>query len=472
MLINSDSLTSIATKYYDKHEEHHYRARAYYQHGIVQQLSDNLPLATLSLNEAYNSLEIKPQPRLKGLVLRALGDIYRASYLYNNSYDAYVSAVECFEELSLPYHIHYTYYNMGQAASKMQNYRLAETLYNDALSYAIETNDKNFICAILHELCEVYLNSGDDTKFREVVGMFEKYDCQVWFESHYLCMKAIAAAQYGDYDMAFDYLAKAEAHNAPDHKTIEKSQYHIYKYMGDLVRAINSLEHINEHLISATIAACSVPVLNDQIDLLSEKIDREVYEEQVKQRRKITGYIILMVVICLLLHFVITLRKRLRRDVQHYMETINELQLTRNNATPEPLATAIDKLYNDRLKVLNRLCETYYDHSDTPRQAAKVFEEVRLAIESIKSDESRITELEELVNKCRNNLMAKLREQCPKLNEREIKVALYSYAGFSSRAICIFIESNPVALSKIKYRMKTKIKESGAEDAELLSEAL
>ena len=125
-----------------------------------------------------------------------------------------------------------------------------------------------------------------------------------------------------------------------------------------------------------------------------------------------------------------------------------------------------------RLTDLNRLCETYYDHIDTPRHAAKVFEQVRQTIESIKSDEGRIAELEDLVDNCRGGLMSKLRSQCPKLNERELKVALYSYAGFSSRAICIFIESNPVALSKIKYRIKTKIKECGGADAEMLLSAM
>ena len=144
----------------------------------------------------------------------------------------------------------------------------------------------------------------------------------------------------------------------------------------------------------------------------------------------------------------------------------------KNDNKLEPLVNAIDRLYNDRLSDVNQLCEIYYEHSDTPRQAGKVFEEVHNIIESIKSDEARLRELEELVDKCRNGLMSKLREGCNKLNEREIKVALYSYAGFSSRAICIFVDSNPVALSKMKYRIKTKIKESNCEDAETLISAL
>jgi hypothetical protein len=156
------------------------------------------------------------------------------------------------------------------------------------------------------------------------------------------------------------------------------------------------------------------------------------------------------------------------------MDTINELQLTglKKDNRLEPLVSAIDHLYNDRLSDVNQLCEIYYEHSDTPRQSTKVFEQVRHIIETLKSDDVRLRELEELVDRCRNGLMSKLREGCDKLNDREIKVALYSYAGFSSRAICIFIDSNPVALSKMKYRIKAKIKESECEDADLLISAL
>ena len=154
------------------------------------------------------------------------------------------------------------------------------------------------------------------------------------------------------------------------------------------------------------------------------------------------------------------------------MDTINELQLTTSKSAYQPLTEAVSHLYKDRLTDLNRFCETYYEHSDTTRQTVKVFEQVRSTIEAIKCDKARLEELEDLVNSCRDDLMSRLREQCPKLNEKELRVALYSYAGFSSRAICVFIESNPIALSKMKYRIKAKIKESNAPDAEMLIAAI
>jgi FixJ family two-component response regulator len=80
--------------------------------------------------------------------------------------------------------------------------------------------------------------------------------------------------------------------------------------------------------------------------------------------------------------------------------------------------------------------------------------------------------MEEAVNNYRNNLMQRLRNQVDKLNERDLRVALYVFAGFSNRAIAIFIDSDPTNVSKVRYNIKQKIKNSNAEDGDMLIQAL
>lgn len=471
MLVNSDSLTRIAVAYYDKSNHHHERARAYFQHGMTLQLAGALPEAILALREAHNSLDKYKDNRLEGVVYRLEGDIYRASYLYRNSYNAYVEALQCFERENLPYHTHYTLYNMGQAAMKMRQTDLAEQLFIEARDYAIEVGNKDFLCAILHEMCEIYFQLGDKEKFSETVELFDRYDCVLWFVSHYYAMKAMATSNAGDTESAKQYAELATSDPSYDANAVERANYIICRNEGDNEGMVYWLTAMNERLRNALLASAEQPVMNYQLDLLNMTMERDEQQMRNMRHRMIAIYTIITMVLSILVAIMILRRKQQKRDIQLYMETIHELQLTRQN-TQEPLTDAVDKLYNDRLKDLNTLCETYYEHSDTSRHATKVFEQVRQTIEAIKSDEVRLTELESLVNSCRGGLMSKLREQCPKLNERELKVALYSFAGFSSRAICVFIDSNPTALSKLKYRIKTKIKESDATDAEQLISAI
>lgn len=286
-------------------------------------------------------------------------------------------------------------------------------------------------------------------------------------------MMAITSALNEDFKSASHYLTLAKEAKIPNDNCIRYSEFYINKCLGNDTKSIELLEKNIKTLEQKLLKSSTHPMLNEEIDLLKRYIDSIKYKNSIESKRDVVSYTVLALVIAILIQILIHIRHKMLRNAQQYIDTINELQLTRNNSKElEPLTTAIDRLYNDRLRDINQLCETYYEHSNSSSQAAKVFERVRQTIESIKEDEARIRELEELVDRCRDGLMSKLREECKKLNERELKVALYSYAGFSSRAICIFVDSNPVALSKMKYRIKTKIKEANCEDAEILISAL
>jgi tetratricopeptide (TPR) repeat protein len=471
MLVDKDSLTRVAVDYYNDCNNHDHRARAFFQHAMVLQLSDSLPEAMLALNESLKSLDKHENIRLRGVVNRTMGDIYRARYCYLNSIEAYSKAYQCFKQLDLPYHCYYTRYNLGQAAAKMHSYNQAEQFFIEARDYAIETNDMNFLCTVLHELCEVYLQQKNYEKCSEVIALFEEYDCVLWFVSRYHAVRAIVSSELGNIDEARTHIAMAENEKYRDEAIIEQAHYHISKCSGDVDGATYWLERINSRLEVSLVSAAEQPVLNYQIDLLQTTLEKEEHHAMLLRQRNVFVYLGIAIIVTLLLGFLRGYSAKTKRDIQQYIDTIHELQLTTHTSS-DKLSEAVDRLYNDRLTDLNRLCETYYEHSDTSRHATKVFEEVRETIESIKSDEARIEELEDLVNNCRGNIMRKLREQCPKLNTKEIRVVLYSYAGFSSRAICIFMETNPVALSKTKYRIKLKIKECEAKDADLLISSL
>lgn len=471
ILVKSDSLTRLCVEEYRNEKDHDRRARAYFQHAMVLQLNDSLPEAMIALTESLKSLDKHENIRLRGVVNRTMGDIYRARYCYPNSIVAYSNAYQCFKQIDLPYHCNYTKYNIGQAAVKMRSYNQAEKLFAEVRDYAIETGDMDFLCAVLHELCEIYFKQKDYDKCRETLDLFDQYDCVLWFVSRYYAMKAIVSAEDADIEEAHRLVEMALAEDESDKAIIEEAYYHIYKNSGDMENALLWQERINARLEESLLMAAHQPVLNYQIDLLQSNLDREEQYRRTTRLRNISIYVLIAIVLSLLLGFLRGYASKKNRDIQQYINTIHELQLT-THAASDSLSEAVDRLYNDRLSDLNRLCETYYEFSDTSRHTTKVFEQVRQTIESIKSDEARIEELEKLVNSCRGNLMQKLREQCPKLNTKEQRVVLYSYAGFSSRAICTFMDTNPVALSKVKYRIKLKIKESGANDADLFIESI
>ena len=132
------------------------------------------------------------------------------------------------------------------------------------------------------------------------------------------------------------------------------------------------------------------------------------------------------------------------------------------------MASSITALYRDRFSELNELCDIYYDHSGSSRHKSLVFNKVLETIETIKGDSSRIDELGAMVDNYRDNALQRLKSVLPRISERDYRVALYAFAGFSNRAIALFIDSDPVAVSKIKYNIKSKLKGVEAADCEQL----
>lgn len=469
--IDNDSLTRVAVDYYANRKEHEPRARAFYYHGLVMDAAKRLPEAMMAYMQAESSLAFFEDHYLAGLIHRAKGDIYGEGCLYKNAYEEYRQSKEHFEIAGLPEHIAYANYDLGRFALAQREYGEAEKYLTEAYNYALETEDNSFLQIVIYDLSELYVQLGDFERCGEVLNMHKTCGCEIYDLSHHNSLMAILEATRGDEKRANEYIALAESVEPRNDLLINYAKYCVNRTFGRDSEALKWLEWSNIRQDSTILNALEQPVLNYQIGMLQSTIESQKREAALKRQRNLALYIVVGCFAAAFILFVYLRIKRKNRDIQYYMETINELQLMRGDGEA-PLAEAVDHLYNDRLSDLNRLCETYYDHSDTPRHATKVFEQVRQTIESIKSDEGRIAELEELVDNCRGGLMSKLRSQCTKLNERELKIALYSYAGFSSRAICIFMETNPVALSKVKYRIKTKIKESGAEDADLLISAM
>lgn len=466
-----EAMALIVNYNYGNH--HNIRANAYFQHALSQEREGNHTLAILSLSGAADALNRYDNLPLKAEVYRNMGDIYYEKNLFSNSYEAYRRAITYFERAGMDLEAYTTKYYTGRAAFKLYRYDEAKELLASALDYSTQHNNRTLRNLALHQLCDIHLYTKEYTMLCSTVELFDEYDRTTGDLSHYYCLEAIAAALDNKIADAKEYLNLAKQQAKPNTNSIKYTEYYIYRCIGDNKRSIEQLEESIRTLEAMVVDTSKHPILNQEIDLLKQHIENINYKEKIEDKKSLIYYILLTIVILILMQLLVRYRKKTRREAQQYIDTINELQLIRNNTKElEPLTTAIDRLYNDRLRDINQLCETYYEHSDTPRQATKVFEQVRQTIVAIKSDEGRLRELEELVDRCRDGIMSKLREECDKLNERELKVVLYSYAGFSSRAICIFVDSNPVALSKMKYRIKSKIRESECKDAELLISAL
>lgn len=467
----SDATTRPMMEYYLDSDIHDERARALYQHALVMRQQGELAEAMVMLLEAETSLQQVDNTKLKGLVHRTKGDIYNEGCLFANALESYRYARECFDALGLEYHSASLTYDMGGTLIQLRNFESAEEALLEALNYGIREDNKPFICAVLHELLDLSIYEDDYEACRRHLEAFDTYDCLLYGQSHYHAMCAINHSHSGDTERALAMLDQAESMEDSEWADLEYARYIIYRNGGNTAEALYWNEVSKHAQDGLMLEVLEQPVLNLQVDMLRQNLDSARREKKLTKERNTVIFIVIALAIITIIIYAVRRLRRKESELAEYIETVRELRDTLDSI-PKDMASSVGELYRDRFSELNELCDIYYDHEGTARTKSLIFNKLTETIEAIKSDKHRLSELEATVNNYRGGIMHSLREQMPKLSERDMRVALYVFAGFSSRAIAIFIDSDPVSVSKIRYNIKQKIRTANIADGERLMAAL
>ena len=469
--VDSDTLTLAMAEYYLESDLHTERARALYQHALVKRMHGELPEAMLMLEEAEVSLNKVEDSKLLALVHRTKGDIYNDGCLFANALHAYQVALELFNALGLDYHYHSLLYDMGATQIQLRDFESAEGLLSTALAYGIESERKDFVCAVLHELLDLSIYMDDYEACGELLKMFDTHDALLYGEAHYNAVKAMYLSHIGYLNDALTLLDSAEEMEDVEWADIEYARYIVYRNSGDTENALVWQEYSKHSQDALMLEVLEQPVLNVQLNALREKLSSARRERELVTQRNTMIFVAVAIAAVVLAMVVIRRMRRKNEELEHYIAAVGELQDTLK-MLPQEMAQSVGALYRDRFTDLNELCEIYYDHEGTTRSKSVIYNKFMETIESIKSDKQRIEELEVAVNKYRDGVMDRLRRTLPRLSERDMRVALYFFAGFSNRAIAIFIDSDPVSVSKLRYNIKQKIKSANVEDGEMIIAAL
>ena len=472
MDVDVDTLTQPMMRYYLESDNHAERARAMFQHAVVAYNGGELAEAIVALTEAEESLAKRANRKLEGAVQRLKGNIYSEGCLYLNAYDAYVAAREIYAELGLEEHVQFLDYDIGGTLIQLRRMEEAKVTLERVLDYAIGAEDANLVCAVAHELLDLSIYLDDYDMCREYVELFEREGVLLYGEPHFVCAKAMLVAHDGGLEEALALVDEAEAmEDDLEWADVEYARYIIHRNVGDGEGALYWQEQSVNAQDEMLLQVIEQPVLNVEVEKLRSDLDAELRErELVRERNAMIYVVVAVVVVAVVVALGLYARYRIRRkdsEIASYIETIESLR-TDIERIPRDMASSITALYRDRFSELNELCDIYYDHSGSSRHKSLVFNKVLETIETIKGDSSRIDELGAMVDNYRDNALQRLKSVLPRISERDYRVALYAFAGFSNRAIALFIDSDPVAVSKIKYNIKSKLKGVEAADCEQL----
>lgn len=186
----------------------------------------------------------------------------------------------------------------------------------------------------------------------------------------------------------------------------------------------------------------------------------ELSKENLQIKKEANSYkhlfIVFLIVTCVLLISLITACLILRRKIDTKVEEINLLneELTDTKVLIRQFEKINFELENDRFTTLNFLCDEYFEKKGSEATKNSVYNEIEKHILSFKSPKT-ISELQDNLNNWNNNILIRIQDEIPGLDQKDIIFLTYLFSGFSPRAVCLFTDIN----MKHFYYRRNKIKE-------------
>lgn len=173
--------------------------------------------------------------------------------------------------------------------------------------------------------------------------------------------------------------------------------------------------------------------LKEEMDLLRTDYENKLVISKASSVKAWKFLFITIASVILIVSAVVIVGKRRlirkRKEIEELSMLISE-RTVRNHELEEK----VNCLYSSRLETFNMLCNEYFEKSESEKVKLSLYNEVEKHILALRDTKS-ISELEGIVNKYMDNILAKVRMQLPELNRKDIVFLTYLYAGFSPRAI-------------------------------------
>ena len=182
-----------------------------------------------------------------------------------------------------------------------------------------------------------------------------------------------------------------------------------------------------------------------------------------KERVRFETYVCCGIVILLLtLGIIVWMRQRLKLQVllsEALMAEASGLRsrIESSHGDVSRLQSNLHGLLENRFALIDSLCQTYYETQGTRAERKAIVEKVRSEIEAVRTDS--FTEMESVVNACRDNILAKVKECYPDIRPEDYQLLVYLACGLSTRTISLLLGESVDVVYKRKSRLKYRLKE-------------
>ena len=203
-------------------------------------------------------------------------------------------------------------------------------------------------------------------------------------------------------------------------------------------------------------------VINDALSTalyLQKEKEFFIYKERVRRENLMYISILIMLISAVI---IVWLRKRIKIQALQNEALIAEAsslrcQIDVSRGDVDRLETRLHGLLENRFKLIDSLCQTYYESQGTKTERKVIVDKVKSEIELMRTDS--FGRMEHAVNACRDNLLVKVKDIYPEIKPEEYRLLVYLASGLSIRTICLLIGESVDVIYKRKSRLKARLRE-------------
>ena len=497
--VDSDTLICRAYNYYKDREEGDRTIRAYFYKAKVAYYAGDLRAAIHYVLPAFEMAKEQNNPFWTAKTAELLSDIFFDVYNYPHAEEYSKITIENYAKADKVRNERYAIADLGYILINENKGRLAVEMLDSLLNIVANENpiDSQLIEYIQSPYLEglLLLDSLDAIAPSTIKAILNEDD-NVSNRYHTL-IKSWILQQQDDYQEADQILNQAliVSENEADYANMLYEKYLNSVKAGKFQEACQFTDsllilqnNVVKDLLFNSVEAQKSRYYEDSSEIMKLKQD--------EAQKKLFGIIIFCACLILLLFVIYHLilknkrimientlsalmsekdraerfllqRNKVEDELKNETEKNNKLkeELDSHQLQAEHNSQTIQTLFRKQWKTLNLLCDEYYEKYDSENTRKVILKNIEKEIQKQRSPEA-LKEIEDSVNCYMNDIMVKLRTECPNLSEDEYIFVMLNYAGFSIRAICLLNNIKYKTFHNKKSRIVKKIQQSSAPDTE------
>ncbi len=185
-----------------------------------------------------------------------------------------------------------------------------------------------------------------------------------------------------------------------------------------------------------------------------------LYKERVKLELYMFGSLIILLVAA---GIIICMRQRMK--IQHLQNealiaeaSCFKRQIAASRGDISRLEMKLQGLLENRFSLIDSLCQTYYESQGTKSERKAIVDKVKIEIESVRT--ASFSEMEQVVNDCRDNVLVKIKESNPGIKPEDYMLLVFLASGLSTRTISLLLGETVEVIYKRKSRLKARLRAS------------